>query len=78
MANGTEKRVKITLPLLDGDRASQEVFVSVNFKAYRIRRGVEAEVPECVAEALKASQKASDEEIKARAARSFREPTGRV
>ncbi|MBP3468257.1 MAG: hypothetical protein J6K26_01920, partial [Lachnospiraceae bacterium] len=46
-----EKTVKIKLPRMrkeDGD-----VFVSVNERTWLIQRGVEVEVPECVAEVLK-------------------------
>lgn len=45
-----EKTVKIKLPK---SRAEQEdVFVSVNNRTFLIARGVEVEVPECVAEVL--------------------------
>ena len=45
-----EKMVKIKLP-----RAKKEpdVFVSVNERSWLIQRGVEVEVPECVAEVLR-------------------------
>ena len=45
-----EKTVKIKLPK---ERRDQEnVFVGVNERTWLIKRGVEVEVPECVAEGL--------------------------
>ena len=45
-----EKTVKIRLPR---DRREQEdVFVGINERTWLIKRGVEVEVPECVAEVL--------------------------
>ena len=45
-----EKTVKIKLPR---DRREQEdVFVGVNERTWLIKRGVEVEVPQCVAEVL--------------------------
>ncbi len=69
----TEPKVKITLPLLSGKDAQQDVFVAVNFKTYRIQRGVEVEVPESVYEVLKESQRAADEEIREKIRRAFKE-----
>ncbi len=46
-----EKTVKIRLPR---DRREQEdVFVGINERTWLIKRGVEVEVPECVAEVLR-------------------------
>lgn len=44
-----EKMVKIKLPR---DKKEPDVFVSVNERSWLIQRGVEVEVPECVAEVL--------------------------
>lgn len=45
-----ERRVRIRLPR---ERCEQEdVFVGVNDRSWLIKRGVEVEVPECVAEVL--------------------------
>lgn len=70
----TEKKVKVILPLLEGKNASQDVFVSVNFKPYKIQRGVEVEVPESVASVLDEAQRAANEEIRVRNQRAFRSP----
>ena len=49
-----EKTVKIRL---HRDRKDQEdVFVSVNERTWLIRRGVEVEVPACVAEVIRKSE----------------------
>ena len=45
-----EKMVKIKLPR---DKKEPDVFVSVNERSWLIQRGVEVEVPECVAEVLR-------------------------
>ena len=46
-----EKMVKIRIPRT---RANEDdVFVSVNMRTWLIKRGVEVEVPECVAEVLR-------------------------
>lgn len=46
-----EKKVKIRLPKERRDQ--EDVFVSVNERSWLIRRGVEVEVPACVAEVLR-------------------------
>ena len=45
-----EKMVKIRIPRTKADQ--EDVFVSVNLRTWQIKRGVEVEVPECVAEVL--------------------------
>ena len=46
-----EKKVKIKIPLVRGE-SNQDVYVSVNDRSWQIKRGVEVEVPVCVAEVL--------------------------
>lgn len=54
-----EKMVKVKLPKArEGEEP--EVFVGVNGKAWRIRKGVEVELPEYVAEVLRNSERADD------------------
>lgn len=54
-----EKMVKIKLPR---DRKDQDaMFVSVNERTWLIKRGVEVEVPECVAEVIRNSELMQDE-----------------
>ena len=50
-----EKRVKVLLPLLENGDTEQ--YVAVNGRSFLIRRGEEVEVPECVAEVLRLSEK---------------------
>lgn len=45
-----EKMVKIRIPRTKADQ--EDVFVSVNMRTWIVKRGVEVEVPECVAEVL--------------------------
>lgn len=45
-----EKMVKIKIPRVSKDQ--EDVFVSVNFRTWLVKRGVPVEVPECVAEVL--------------------------
>ena len=45
-----EKTVKIRLPRTRADQ--EDVFVSVNNRTWLIKRGVQVEVPGCVAEVL--------------------------
>lgn len=54
-----EKMVKIKLP--KDRKLTAAVPVWVNERSWLIQRGVEVEVPECVAEALALSEKALDE-----------------
>ena len=49
-----EKLVKIRLPKTKENQA--DAYVSVNGRRWQIQRGVEVEVPECVAEVLLHSQ----------------------
>lgn len=50
-----EKMVKLMLPLLENGDTEQ--YVAVNGRSFLIRRGEEVEVPECVAEVLRLSEK---------------------
>ena len=50
----TEKLVKIRIPRTKANQ--EDVFVSVNMRTWLIKRGVEVEVPECVAEVLRHSE----------------------
>lgn len=56
---GKEPTVKIRLPRLKEN--SCDVFVSVNERTWLIQRGVEVEVPECVAEVLRHSEEMEEE-----------------
>ena len=49
-ANPTKKMVKIRIPRTKADQ--EDVFVSVNMETFLIKRGVEVEVPDYVAEVL--------------------------
>ncbi len=51
-----EKTVKIKLPRMKKEEA--DVFVSVNERTWLIKRGIEVEVPECVAEVLRHQEQA--------------------
>lgn len=55
-----EKTVKIKLPR-ERDNKEDAVFVSVNERTWLIKKGVEVEVPECVAKVLELREKALDE-----------------
>lgn len=50
-----EKTVKIRLPLTRTEK--DDVFVGVNGRTWLIKRGVDVEVPECVAEVLQHKEK---------------------
>lgn len=50
-----EKMVKVLLPLLENGDTEQ--YVAVNGRSFLIRRGEEVEVPECVSEVLRLSEK---------------------
>ncbi len=47
---GTDKKVKIKLPLTRGEK--DDVYVAVNGRSFLIKRGETVEVPDYVAEAL--------------------------
>lgn len=55
MAKEKEKTVKIRLPLLKNEE-NQEVFVAVNGRRFKIKRGVPIEVPDYIEEALRHSE----------------------
>ena len=54
-----EKMVKIRIPRTKSDQ--EDVFVSVNLRSWLIKRGVEVEVPECVAEVLRHQEEMLEE-----------------
>ena len=55
-----EETVKIKLPK-ERDKKEDAVFVSVNERTWLIKKGVEVEVPKCVAEVLELREKALEE-----------------
>jgi hypothetical protein len=55
------KMVKIRIPRTKKDE--EDVFVSVNMRTYAIKRGVEVEVPDFVAEVLKHKEEMLEEII---------------
>lgn len=55
-APAKEKTVKIRIPRTKADQ--EDVFVSVNARTWIVKRGVEVEVPECVAEVLRHQEEA--------------------
>lgn len=56
MANTTEKEKKVKIRLPKTKENQDDVFVSVNNETWLIQRGVEVEVPPCVAEVLMQQQ----------------------
>lgn len=58
MAEKTEKMVKVRIPRTRKDQ--EDVFVSVNMRTWLVKRGVEVEVPECVAEVLRHQEEAME------------------
>ena len=54
-----EKMVKVRIPRTKADQ--EDVFVSVNLKTYLIKRGVEVEVPDFVAEVLRHQEEMLEE-----------------
>ena len=54
------RRVTVRLPRLKGHNARQEEFYSVNGKNYIIRRGINVEVPEEVAEVIRNNEQAEE------------------
>lgn len=56
MAETTKKMVKIRIPRTKADQ--EDVFVSVNMETFLIKRGVEVEVPDYVAEVLRHQEEA--------------------
>ena len=54
-----EKKVKIRIPRTKADQ--EDVDVWVNERSWRIKRGVEVEVPECVAEVLRHQEEMLEE-----------------
>lgn len=59
MAEAKEKTVKIRIPRTKADQ--EDVPVWVNDRSWIIKRGVEVEVPECVAEVLRHQEEALEE-----------------
>ena len=54
-----EKMVKIRIPRIKADQ--EDVDVWVNLRSWRIKRGVEVDVPECVAEVLRHQEEMLEE-----------------
>ena len=59
MAEAKQKMVKIRIPRTKADQ--EDVFVSVNLRTYQIKRGVEVEVPDFVAEVLRHQEEMLEE-----------------
>lgn len=54
------KKVFIKLPINNDPKAPQEEFFSYNFKNYIIKRGVEVEIPEGLAQMIKDKELAAE------------------
>ena len=59
VAETGHKMVKVRIPRTKADQ--EDVFVSVNLRTYIIKRGVEVEVPEFVAEVLRHQEEMLEE-----------------
>ena len=59
-ASTNGKKATVKLPRLHGQNANQEEFFSVNGKNYIIKRGIEMEVPEEIAEVIRNNNKAEE------------------
>ena len=59
MAEAKQKMVKVRILRTKADQ--EDVFVSVNLRTYIIKRGVEVEVPEFVAEVLRHQEEMLEE-----------------
>ncbi len=57
-----EKTVKIRIPKFKANQ--EDVFVSVNERTWVVQRGVEVEVPECVAEVIRRSEEMRERNMK--------------
>lgn len=57
-ASKKEKLVKVKIPKVKANQ--EDVFVSVNERTWIVKRGVEVEVPECVAEVLQHQEEMLD------------------
>lgn len=57
-----EKMVKIRIPKFKANQ--EDVFVSVNERTWIVQRGVEVEVPECVAEVIRHSEELRERNMK--------------
>lgn len=57
-----EKTVKIRIPKLKANQ--EDVFVSVNERTWIVKRGVEVEVPECVAEVIRRHEEMREHNMK--------------
>lgn len=59
MSEAKQKMVKVRIPRTKADQ--EDVFVSVNLRTYLIKRGVEVEVPDFVAEVLRHQEEMLEE-----------------
>ena len=57
-----EKMIKIRIPKFKANQ--EDVFVSVNERTWIVQRGVEVEVPECVAEVIRRSEEMRERNMK--------------
>lgn len=61
MAEATKKEEMVKIKLPRTTKNDADVFVSVNERTWLIKRGVEVEVPACVAEVLKHQEEMEEE-----------------
>ena len=61
-ATPKEKLVKIRIPKIKANQ--EDVFVSVNERTWIVKRGVEVEVPECVAEVIRHQEEMREHNMK--------------
>ena len=61
MAEATKKEEMVKIKLPRTTKNDADVFVSVNERTWLIKRGVEVDVPACVAEVLKHQEEMEEE-----------------
>lgn len=74
MAAKKEEKVIVTLPLSEDPNAPKDEYFSLNFKGYRIKKGVPVKVPAELAEVIKEAERGRNAAIQYASEVALKEP----
>lgn len=74
MAAKNEEKVTVILPLSEDPNAPKDEYFSLNFKGYRIKKGVPVSVPKALAEVIQEAQRGKYAAIQYASEMALKEP----
>ena len=74
MAAKNEEKITIILPLSEDPNAPKDEYFSLNFKGYRIKKGIPVAVPKALAEVIMEAERGKNAAIQYASEKALKEP----